>query len=119
MSCKKCICGNCLNRYIQKCPYGECYDDKRAVEQPYCLNRIDNRFWSDANKFMERAHWCRSGMFYPENKCENYVEYKGVVVQECIKANVLRYQDGTLICPLIDNYGCEKCYKEFERKMED
>ena len=28
------------------------------------------------------------------------------------------FQDGYIDCSLIDNYGCEKCYREFEERIE-
>lgn len=31
---------------------------------------------------------------------------------------VFIFQDGYIDCSLIDNYGCEKCYREFEERIE-
>ena len=118
-NCSKCICNNCFHRQRKNCPYGLCYDDKRAVEQPYQINFVnDYRNWSDINKPMERNHWCRNGIFYPVNKCSEFVMFKGVIVKECLKANVCIYQDGYISCSLIEGYGCENCYKEFMKKEE-
>ena len=33
--CGKCICRDFMRWWQGKCPYGSCYDDKRATETPY------------------------------------------------------------------------------------
>ncbi len=58
-------------------------------------------------------------MFFPLESCEEFVEYKGVKVRECLKANIMEYQDGTSACSLGDNYGCEKCMEEFKERLKN
>ena len=49
---------------------------------------------------------------------QHNVKYKGQQVKECLKENVSVFQDGYIRCGLVENLGCEKCYKEFEEKMK-
>lgn len=63
------------------------------------------------------AQHCRGGLFYPTVPCEKYVKYTDQTIKECLKANVQIFQDGYMVCCLIENYGCEKCYVEYERKI--
>ena len=94
--CTGCCCRNCMFWWSQRCPYGGCFDDFRAQQDPY-----------------DRAHWCRGGVFFPIYACEHYVKYKGQQVKTCLKSNVSIFQDGYIECSLIDALGCEACYKEF------
>lgn len=75
--------------------------------------------WSDWNKPGEQAHWCRGGVCYPATHCLHYVKYIECTVKECLKATVQVFQDGYIDCSLIENYGCEKCMEEWERKQEE
>ena len=59
---------------------------------------------------------CGGGSLYPTVPCERYVKYTDQTIKECLKANVQIFQDGYIVCCLTENYGCEKCYKEFEEK---
>lgn len=60
---------------------------------------------------------CSGGLFHPVQECEKYVPYIGQTVKECLKAQISVFQDGYIGCSLIENLGCEKCYKEFEEKV--
>lgn len=122
--CGACVCRSCLYWWSGRCPFGCCYDDKRAEENPYDkahLDRPPRTAWSDWNKAGERAYWCRGGTFYPVRYCERFVKYKGCVVKECLEANVVVYQDGYIDCSLLENRGCEECYRRFceKQKRED
>lgn len=121
-SCSDCACRNCLLWWSSRCPYGGCFDDKRAVEDPYDKAHTDKQprtAWTDWNKPGEQAHWCRGGALYPVSYCEKFIKYQGCTIKECLKSNVAVYQDGYIYCWMIENYGCEQCYKEFEeRKYE-
>lgn len=33
--CGDCVCRSCMYWWSKRCPYGECYDDHRAVVDPY------------------------------------------------------------------------------------
>lgn len=118
-SCSHCVCQSCLWRNSGRCPYGKCYDDKRAIDNPYNAAHPEEPpriSWSNWNKPGEQAHWCRGGIFYPVTYCKDFVKYQGCMVKECLKANVAVYQDGYIECSLIDNFGCERCYEEFEQQ---
>ena len=119
-SCEDCVCNNCLFYCSGRCPYGGCFDDKRALDYPYDAAHPDEpprKLWSQWAEPGEQAHWCRGGIFYPVSCCKDFVKYKGCKVKECLKANVAVYQDGYVQCSLLDNFGCERCYKEFEQKV--
>ncbi len=52
-SCSDCVCQNRLLWWSSRCPYGGCYDDKRAVEDPYDKANPGNpprKGWTDWNK---------------------------------------------------------------------
>ena len=120
-SCKHCICEHCLYYSSGRCPYGRCFDDKRAVEHPYDKahpEKPPRTAWSDWNKPGEQAHWCRGGLFYPTYQCEYFEKFKGLEIKECIKCNVSVFQDGYMNCSLVDSTGCERCYQELMEKME-
>lgn len=113
-SCKDCICASCLKYEEGQCHYGDCYDDYRVAFQPWCMNNAGTRkSWSNWNRKDEQKHWCRGGVFYPAERCDKYIKYTGCSVQECLKAVVHKYQDGFIKCPIIENFGCDKCYQEF------
>ncbi len=121
--CGECICQKCLYYHSDRCSYGHCYDDKRAKDNPYDKahpDRPPRTVWSNWNKPGEQAHWCRGGTFYPlYSKCEHFVKYTGVRVEECIWANILVYQDGYRECSLVDVFGCETCYDHLMEKLKD
>lgn len=65
--CDKCICKDCLYWWSERCPYGECYDDRRAKEIPYEAAHPDQpprTGWSNWRE--DQNHWCRGGVFYPQ-----------------------------------------------------
>lgn len=111
-SCSSCACGSCLYWWSSRCPYGECYDDKRAKTEPYDRTypeKTPRKQWSDWDKPGEQAHWCRGGTFYPMHYCERFVKYQGCTVEECVDCNIQVFQDGYIICPTKSNIGCDAC----------
>ncbi len=119
--CTGCICEKCLYRWSFRCPHGNCYDDYRAKTDPYNKTHPEKSprtGWSNWNKPGEQEHWCRGGANYPVSYCPSFVKYKGVQVKECLKAVVSVFQDGYIDCRLVESYGCEKCYQEFEERTE-
>lgn len=119
--CGICICRNCMYWWSDRCPYGECYDDHRALEKPYDKiypEKSPRTAWSDWNKPGEQQHWCRGGISYPVHYCDHFMKYKGQQVKSCIKANVSIFQDGYINCSMLENYGCEKCYTELEAQQD-
>lgn len=110
--CGSCVCQKCLYWWSGRCPEGECYDDKRAKEEPYNKafpERSPRTQWSNWNLPGEQAHWCRGGTFYPVSYCEHFVKYQGAEIGDCIRAPVQYFQDGYLKCTLKDRIGCEAC----------
>ena len=78
--CGSCVCQKCLYWWSGRCPEGECYDDKRAKEEPYNKafpERSPRTQWSNWNLPGEQAHWCRGGTFYPVSYCEHFVKISG------------------------------------------
>lgn len=121
VGCESCVCRHCLFWWSSRCRYGECWDDRRAIFNPYDKahpNQPPRTFWSNWDKPGEQAHWCRGGTTYPIHYCKSFVKYKGQQVKTCLKANVSIFQDGYIDCSIIDSVGCEKCYEEFERRQK-
>jgi len=119
MSCSPCICRRCLYWWSQRCPYGECWDDCRAKDDPYDKAHPDKpprTGWSSWRK--DQAYWCRGGAFYPAHYCPHYIHYDGQQVRECLRAVVSVFQDGYIGCPLVENIGCGQCYEEFMERQE-
>ena len=119
-SCSKCVCKSCLYWWSDRCPYGLCYDDLRAKDNPYDKAHLDKpprKIWSNWNKPGEQAHWCRGGSFYPSHWCWHYVRYEGQQVRTCLEYNVSVFQDGYIRCGFLP--GCEECYRRFEERMEN
>lgn len=115
--CKDCLCRECLYWWSNRCPYGLCYDDKRAREKPYDIahtNEPLRKSWSAWKG--DQEHWCRGGVCYPQKICESYKHYKGSTVKSCLMSNVQVFQDGFIRCSIIETMGCEECYKRFEEK---
>ena len=118
--CGKCACRACLYWWSQRCPYGGCWDDHRADVDPYDRAHPEEpprTWWSDWNKPGEQAHWCRGGENYPMyEECSHYVRYEGQQIKTCLKANVAIFQDGYIECGIINTFGCQRCYEEWEEK---
>lgn len=56
--CGSCVCQKCLYWWSGRCPEGECYDDKRAKEEPYNKafpERSPRTQWSNWNLPGEQA----------------------------------------------------------------
>ena len=119
MYCKDCYCKTCLLWWSHRCVYGKCWDDFRAKANPYNKafpDKPPRTGWSNWNKLGEQEHWCRGGAFYPERKCEHYVEYAGCTIEDCIAAPIQLFPDGYVICTLKDSIGCEACIARSEGK---
>ena len=117
-TCSDCICSSCLLKQSGRCPHGSCYDDLRAVINPYDKAHPDKpprTGWS--NWKTDQAFWCRGGIFYPAKSCVNYIKYTGCRVEECINAPVVIFQDGYISCSLVECIGCKTCYERFVKKM--
>lgn len=119
--CDNCICKTCLYYCSDRCPYGRCYDDKRAIDNPYDKAHPEEpprKAWS--NWMTDQMYWCRGGTHYKTYKCDNYLEYirNKHIIKECLEAIVDIYQDGYIRCSLVDSLGCDECYKRFEQKIE-
>lgn len=120
--CGQCVCDNCLYWWSHRCPYGDCYDDIRAKENPYDKAHPDKsprKMWSNWNKPGEQAHWCRGGMFYPTKYCEHFVKYKGSTVEDCVDAPMQIFQDGYIICSLKETIGCDECLARSEGRARE
>lgn len=120
-SCSNCVCRSCLLWHSSRCPHGECYDDLRAVENPYDRahpDRSPRTAWSAWNRPGEQEHWCRGGVLYPEKYCKDFIKYTGCRIEECIKAPVVVYQDGYISCSLVETIGCESCYHELLKRAD-
>ena len=119
--CSKCICRDCMHWWQGKCPYGSCYDDKRAKENSYinAHGGVERKLWSDWNKPGEQDHWCRGAFFYGTNVCEHYIHYEGQTIKKCLCANISVFQDNSIRCPLVEAIGCEECYRRFTEKLDE
>lgn len=118
--CGPCICLKYLYWWSCRCPYGECWDDYRAKADPYDKAHPDKpprTGWS--NWRTNQAYWCRGGTFYPVYYCEHFVKYKGQQVKWCLDCNVSVFQDGYILCSLVESVGCQECYRRFLEREED
>lgn len=116
-SCSECYCNTCLYHWSSRCKYGICWDDHRAKVNSYNKAFPDKpvrKQWSNWNKPGEQEHWCRAGIFYPEQTCEYYVEYQGCSFEECVRTNITIFQDGYVECRLKQSIGCEACIAQSE-----
>lgn len=114
--CGLCICRSCLYWWSGRCPHGKCFDDKRAKTDPYDKAHPDRplrKGWSDWNKPGEQEHWCRGGIFYTAHYCEEFEEYEGSTMEECIACNIQIFQDGYIRCTFIDTIGCDACIDQY------
>lgn len=118
MNCSDCLCRYCLRWWQNRCPYGECYDDYRARTDPYTASHPERHTWTDSHKPGEQEHWCRGGALYPAEDCEHYIEYEGQRIEECVKANIQVFQDGTRNCSMMVGGSCEVCLRELEKRRK-
>lgn len=72
--------------------------------------------WTNWNLPGEQALWCRGGIFYPISSCVHYVRYERdkTIVRTCLLENVQVFQDGYILCGLVNILGCKYCYEQFE-----
>jgi len=68
----------------------------------------------------EQAHWCRGGACYATDSCPDYIRYEDekTMVRTCLVENVTVFQDGYILCGLVDVLGCAECYRRFEEALE-
>lgn len=117
--CDDCICRSCLYWWSSRCPYGKCYDDHRAVVEPYDEAHPEEpprTGWSHWET--QQAYWCRGGEFYPASCCEHFVKYKECQVKDCLEAPVVVFQDGHIQCDMEHIRGCQWCYERLENRMQ-
>lgn len=51
---------------------------------------------------------------------ERIAQHGNFNVQDCLEAVVEKYEDGFILCPLLETGGsCEECYEIFERRYLD
>ena len=121
--CGECVCLSCLMYHSGRCPYGGCWDDLRAIEQPYTEYHSDIRkTWTNWNKPGEQEHWCRGGICYEfDGACPSFIRFDPArkIVRTCLLANVEKFQDGFIRCSIIDSIGCEECYRRFEEEQKN
>lgn len=113
-----CACRYCLYWWSSRCPYGECYDDHRAVADPYTDHYPERHSWSDSHNPGEQAHWCRGSAFYPADDCPEFVQYTGQNIETCYRSNIQVFQDGYRICSSMVKGSCEKCLQEMAEIIE-
>ena len=115
--CGDCLCRDCLLWWSNRCPYGGCYDNMRATVNPYDAahpNEPPRMSWTEWRT--DQAFWCRGGIFHPTHLCDHYVQYKGSKAKSCLLANIQIFQDGYILCSIVDTIGCEECYRRFEKE---
>lgn len=50
---------------------------------------------------------------------DDNIDHGHARLEDCLEANILRFKDGFVLCPIIWSGGeCEECYKAFERRDE-
>lgn len=117
-SCDDCICRYCLMWWKgDGCPYGTCYDDYRARTDPYINHHPARYLWSRSHELGEQEHWCRGGSLYPSEECEHFIQYEGQKIEQCHRASVQVFQDGSRVCCMMVNGTCEKCLTDLEGKI--
>ena len=116
--CGDCSCTTCLLYQSQRCTHGECWDDWRAKNEPWPGR--ERRAWTNWALPGEQAHWCRGGIFYGQRKCPDWIEYQRekTVVRVCFGECITQFQDGYIMCGLINLQGCEKCMEMYGPKEE-
>lgn len=120
MGCSGCVCKTCALWWVSGCPYGDCYDDYRAVEDPYTAHHPPRYLWSISHEPGEQEHWCRGGAFYPVDTCPSFVAITvDPVVRSCFGQNVTDFGGGHIQCGLSKDIGCERCMTLYGRYLQD
>lgn len=120
--CSEC-CMKCLYWWEGRCKHGGCYDDFMAKHYP--REKLTGEHWTGWSRCEdpgEQNHWCRSGRYLHldvTKLCPDYVKYEGQMVKQCLYAPVSVFQDGYISCTLNDSVGCDWCYRQFERRMNN
>ena len=48
------------------------------------------------------------------------IDHGDGIITDCFEAVVIKFEDGTMLCPiLVSGGGCEECMEAFERREED
>lgn len=56
-------------------------------------------------------------MTEPMYRDERIALHGTFTVQDCLEAVIEKYEDGFILCPLLETGGkCEECYENFERR---
>lgn len=51
---------------------------------------------------------------------DDNIDHGTAQLEDCLEANILRFKDGFVLCPIIWSGGeCSKCYEAFERRTDD
>lgn len=118
VTCSDCLCYYCLYYWSERYPYGGCYDDYRAQEDPYTDHYPERHLWSDSHKPGEQAHWCRGGNLYPTEECSYFEQYEGQKIEQCYRAMISTFQDGYRSCSMMVNGTCEKCLRDLNKAIQ-
>ena len=50
---------------------------------------------------------------------DDNIDHGTAQLEDCLEANILRFKDGFVLCPIIWSGGeCSECYEGFERRVE-
>ena len=52
-------------------------------------------------------------------RTDDHIDHGHARLEDCLEANICRFKDGFVLCPIIWSGGeCEECYEAFERRTE-
>lgn len=50
---------------------------------------------------------------------DDNIDHGTAQLEDCLCANILRFEDGFVLCPIIWSGGdCNECMEQFERRLE-
>jgi len=50
---------------------------------------------------------------------DDNIDHGTARLEECLEANILRFKDGFVLCPILWSDGdCNECMEQFERRLE-
>lgn len=93
--CKPCICFDCIRSAVGDCKHDLCH--KR------CWQKNPTQFVPN-----------------PAIECRDYQKIEWAIKARCLKSDVLKFNDGSVLCPLTwdEDMGCKWCYELFEKENE-
>lgn len=51
---------------------------------------------------------------------DDNIDHGTAQLEDCLEANILRFKDGFVLCPILWSGGeCSECYEAFERRTDD